>query len=169
MTTSGKQRCRGPRQRQDRETGERRRDAAEQEGTCAVVAFTDGKGDPKFDPFFLRGRRWGTRKPVKVKRGKRCKLEKDLGSGFGFNLEHWRRKKGNFKSAFRARRSSIQRCSHLSTSVDLFCANSDPCPASLQELSRRAALEHSEQPARRIHADPAPRTSHDKGNRVFGP
>lgn len=79
MTTSGKQRCRGPRQRQDRETGERRRDAAEQEGTCTVVAFTDGKGDPKFDQFFLRGRRWGTRKPVQVKRGKRGKLKKDLG------------------------------------------------------------------------------------------
>lgn len=51
------------------------------------------KGDPEFNQLVLRVHHWGTHKPInQVKQGNRCRLKKeDLGSGFEFNLEHWRR------------------------------------------------------------------------------
>lgn len=51
------------------------------------------KGDPEFYQLDLRVHHWGTHKPInQVKQGNCRRLKKeDLGSGFEFNLEHWRR------------------------------------------------------------------------------
>lgn len=56
-------------QHQEREVGEGWRDTAQQERTCTVVAFRDGKGDLEFNQLFLRVQHWGTEKPIKPDKG----------------------------------------------------------------------------------------------------
>jgi len=104
-----------------------------------------------------------------VKQGKRCRLKKDLGSGFWFYLERWRRKKSNFKSPFRARRSS----STVLVSTSLWTCSALPvviAPLPFKGFqSMRGTPDSSgvSVPAWKPYSDNV--TLHSKRNWLFGP